>query len=184
MPRTPPLEERPQPSKKSGGRRKGSKNKRTLERERLAHEAAKRLSAPDAQPIRRHSKKIAVDHMDEMIAYFRDLVAVLSPWNADGTRRHDDDQLWLRVVAAYQGFLSMRAPYQSARLNAVAVYPQQAQQRTEVNVTILNEQGSQVYSDKDQGAPLPAPLDLQAVAVEAAVAEDEPVIPKPDDEAA
>jgi hypothetical protein len=41
----------------------------------------------------------------------------------------------------------MRAPYQSARLSAVAIMPAQAQQRTTVNVTILNERGEKVYSD-------------------------------------
>jgi hypothetical protein len=44
-------------------------------------------------------------------------------------------------------YLHMRAPYQSPRLSAVQVVPQQAAKRTTVNVTILNERGEKVFSD-------------------------------------
>jgi len=91
--------------------------------------------------------------MDEMVGYFSNLVGVLAPWNADGTPREGrDHDLWFRAVAAFQGFLAMRAPYQSPRLGAVAIVPPTTQQRTTVHVTILNERGEKVFSDRDESA--------------------------------
>jgi hypothetical protein len=85
--------------------------------------------------------------MDEMIEWFRNLVGALVPFEKDGSLRPNrDPNLWFRAIAAFQGFLSMRAPYQSPRLSAVQIMPQQAQQRTTVNVTILNERGEKVFS--------------------------------------
>jgi hypothetical protein len=48
-------------------------------------------------------------------------------------------------------YLALRAPYQSPRLSAVQVLPQQAAKRTTVNVTILNERGEKVFSDVPEG---------------------------------
>jgi hypothetical protein len=88
--------------------------------------------------------------MDDMVEYFSNLVDVLAPWNEDGTPREDrDHDLWFRAVAAFQGFLALRAPFQSPRLSAVAIASPPTQQRTMVNVTILNDRGEKVYSDAD-----------------------------------
>jgi hypothetical protein len=104
---------------KTGGRKKGSRNKRTVEKVRTAE---RELMAARA------GKKLAVDHMDEMIDYFKSLVGLLAPWQPDGTPREDRDvNLWFRVVAVFQGFLSMRAPYQSPRLGAVTIVPSAGQ---------------------------------------------------------
>lgn len=129
--------------KKTGGRKKGVPNKRTVAR---LQEAERNLALS-----RSGEKKIAIDHMDDMIDVLRDLVGKLMPFEKDGTKLEGkDQQLWFRVIEAFQGFLSMRAPYQTPRLSAIALMPQQAhQQRTTVNVTILNERGEKVYSDRD-----------------------------------
>jgi len=125
--------------KKLGGRKKGALNKRTLEKIAQAEREV-------AAGVR--GTKFAIDHMDDMIVYFRNLIASLQPWNADGSKRDGrDDKIWFRAIDAFQGFLNMRAPYQSPRLSAVQIVPSQAQQRTTVNVTILNERGEKVYSD-------------------------------------
>lgn len=131
--------------KKTGGRKRGSLNKRTLEK--LA-QAEHEISA------HARGKKLAVDHMDEMVEFFRGLVAALVPWNPDGSRKEGkDDKVWFRAVECFQGFLNMRAPYQTPRLSAVAIMPgpSPGAQRTTVNVTILNERGERVYSDSAHG---------------------------------
>jgi methionyl-tRNA synthetase len=124
---------------KYGGRQKGSINKRTLSK----------IAEAEREVTKAHKgATFAIDHMDEMIDYFRGLIAVHQPWNTDGSKKEGkDDKLWFRCVEVFQGFLNMRAPYQSPRLSAVAIMPQQARQKTVVNVTILNEQGNTVYSD-------------------------------------
>ncbi len=128
----------------TGGRKKGSVNRKTLERIAAAERQVTAFTSK--------GKKLAIDHMDEMIDYFSRLVAVLVPWEPNGSPRDNKDKdLWFRAVAAYQGFLNMRAPYQSPRLSAIQMVPAQAQQRTTVNVTILNERGEKVYSDSDSG---------------------------------
>jgi hypothetical protein len=125
---------------KGGGRKKGSLNKRTIERLRQAE--------IQIDNVRRTGEKLAVHHMDEMIFWFRELVAKLVPFDENGMVLKDrNPQIWFRAVECFQGFLTMRAPYQTARLSAVQIMPVQAQQRTTVNVTILNERGEKVYSD-------------------------------------
>jgi hypothetical protein len=100
-------------------RKAGSLNKRTIEKLRAAeHELA----------AGRAAKKLAVDHMDDMVEYLKSLVDLLGPWNADGTRREGgDENLWFRAVAVFQNFLALRAPYQSPRLGAVTIVPSAAQ---------------------------------------------------------
>jgi hypothetical protein len=125
--------------RKYGGRKKGTRNKLTLEKLRAAEQE---IAAA------RGAKKLAIEHMDDMLEYFRNLVRVLSPWDADGTPRPDRDQkLWFRTVEVFKDFLALRATYQSPRLSAVAIVPQAPQQRTVVNVTILDGRGEKVYSD-------------------------------------
>jgi hypothetical protein len=77
------------------------------------------------------------------VEYFSNLVGVLAPWEPDGTPRPDRDQkLWFRAVEVFKDFLALRAPFQSSRLTAVAIVPQAPpQQRTMVNVIILNDRG-------------------------------------------
>jgi len=139
--------------KKYGGRKKGVVNKRTEQKIAAAqHEVSAAL---------RGNKKIAIDHMDDMIDYFRQLVALHQPWQADGSKREGkDDALWFRCVDAFRDFLALRAPYQSSRLSHMAVMPTQARQRTVVNVTILNEHGEKVWSD------MPADAGEDAVLIE------------------
>jgi hypothetical protein len=127
--------------RKFNGRKKGSINKKTIEKMALAE---REIAASN------RGTKYAIDHMDDMIGWFRDLVAKLVPFDDNGiVLKGRDPKIWFRAVECFQGFLNMRAPYQSARLSAVAIMPQQAQQRTTVNVTILNERGEKVYSDSD-----------------------------------
>jgi hypothetical protein len=127
--------------KKFGGRKRGTPNKKTL---------AKIAAAEAGLVEARAGKKLAVDYMDEMIEWFRHLTGQLQPFDKDGNLKPGRDaRMWLRVVECFQAFLSMRAPYQSPRLSAVAIMPQQARQRTTVNVTILNDRGERVYSDRD-----------------------------------
>lgn len=130
--------------KKYGGRKRGSINKRTIEKVR---EGERKLAG-----ARQRGEKIAVDYMDEMIVWFRNIVGVMQPFDEKGLPRPGyNADIWFRAVAAFQGFLSMRAPYQSPRLSAIAIMPaQQGAQRTTVNVTILNERGDKVYSDSDK----------------------------------
>lgn len=126
--------------KKTGGRKKGVPNKRTIAKIQEAER--------DIELSRTGKKKLAIDHMDDMIEKLRNVVALLVPWEDDGTKRKGKDaRLWFRALDAFQGFLNMRAPYQSPRLSAVAIMPAQAKQRTVVNVTILNERGDKVFSD-------------------------------------
>lgn len=114
--------------KKTGGRKKGAPNKRTLEK---LHKAEKELAAVRAG----RPTKLAIDHMDEMIAFFRQLVTTLMPWNADGTTREGrDPRLWFRAVEAFQGFLNLRAPYQSPRLNAVAFLTPESQEPSDITL--------------------------------------------------
>lgn len=130
---------------KRGGRKKGARNKKTLqklaelERELAGYKSTRRT-------------KIAIDHMDEMIEWLRNLVGAAQAFDAAGVPRPGyDPKLWFRILDAFGGFLAMRAPYQSPRLSAIAIMPQQsaATQKTTVNVTILNERGDKVYSDAD-----------------------------------
>jgi hypothetical protein len=96
-------------------RKAGSLNKRTV---------AKLQAAEYELDAARAGKKLAVDHMDDMVEYLKSLVDLLAPWNPDGTRREGrEHDLWFRVVAAFQSFLAMRAPYQSPRLSAMAIVP-------------------------------------------------------------
>ena len=157
--------QRPNKRPKYGGRKKGTPNKRTLEKVREAQSKRpktggrkkdtfskrtieKLLVAEQEIAAARAGKKLAIDHMDDMVEYFKSLVALLAPWNADGTRREGSDHdLWFRIVAAFQGFLAMRAPYQTPRMSAVAIVPPAVRQRTTVRVTILNERGEKVFSD-------------------------------------
>jgi hypothetical protein len=130
---------KPKKKQKTGGRKKGSLNKRTIEK---LNQAAQEITAPE------RGKKIAIDHMDDMIEFLRGVVAKLVPWDSDGKPIEGRDQVvWFKAVEAFQGFLNMRAPYQSPRLSAVQIVPSASRQRTTVNVTILNERGDKVYSD-------------------------------------
>ncbi len=130
--------------RKYKGRKKGTLNKKTLEKLRLAEREV--VSDKTGRP-----KRLAIDHMDEMIEWFRELLGKLQPFDADGKPREGyNSDIWFRAVNAFQGFLSMRAPYQSPRLSAVAIMPAQHQQRTTVNVTILNERGEKVFADNDR----------------------------------
>lgn|SRR5262245_18650728 len=129
------------------GRKRGSLNKRTIARLVAAQKA---IEQPE-----RERKKLAIDHMDEMIEFLRGVVAKLVPWNSDGTLIEGRDQvLWFKAVEAFQGFLQMRAPYQSPRLSAVQIVPAASRQRTVVNVTILNERGQKIYSDMPEDSEL------------------------------
>jgi hypothetical protein len=133
-------EERPK-RPKTGGRKKGSLNKYSLSKLRTAERDIATARA---------GKKLAIDHMDEMVEYLKSLLPLLAPWNADGTPREGrDHDLWFRTVAAFQGFLALRAPYQSPKLSSVAIMNAPARQETTVSVTILNERGDRVYSDVD-----------------------------------
>ena len=134
-----PSQQRKHKRKKYGGRKKGSINKATAEKLERAH---REMTAPE------RGKKIAIDHMDEMIEFLRGVVARLVPWDKEGKPLEGRDTIvWFKAVEAFQGFLNMRAPYQSPRLSAVQIVPATARQRTTVNVTILNERGDKVYSD-------------------------------------
>jgi hypothetical protein len=123
------------------GRQEGSITQGTIQKLRAAEREVEAARA---------GKKLAICHMDDMVEYFKSLVALLAPWNADGTRREGSDHdLWFRAVAAFQGFLAMRAPYQTPRMTAVAIVPPAVRQRTTVHVTILNERGEKLFSDAD-----------------------------------
>jgi hypothetical protein len=122
--------------KRRRGRELGSKNKSTLERELLAKQE---LLTDDLR---------AVNLMDEEIVKLGQLMEVLYPWDDEGK------QLKGKSVNSYKwaselrrDFLALRAPYQSPRLSAVQVLPQQAGKRTTVRVTLLNERGEVEYSD-------------------------------------
>ena len=91
---------------------------------------------------------LATEIMDQEITRLGELMTLLYPWGEDGK------QIAGKSVNAYywaselrRDYLHMRAPYQSPRLSAVQVVPQQAAKRTTVNVTILNERGEKVFSD-------------------------------------
>jgi|SRR5262245_51219832 len=137
-----PSETKPK-RQKFGGRKKGSLNRKTLQK----MVAGEREVAVARQ--RGLKGRLAIDHMDDMILFFDVLVReTLNPWNLDGTRREGyDEGIWFRAVAAFQAFLNMRAPYQTPRLSALALMPQQAARKTTVNVTILNDKGDKVFAD-------------------------------------
>jgi hypothetical protein len=117
------------------GRQAGSKNKSTIQRELLA----KRELLAEGM--------LATEIMDQEIARLGELMILLYPWDEDGK------QITGKSVNAYYWASELRAtiftcaPYQSPRLSAVQVVPQQAAKRTTVHVTILNERGEKVFSD-------------------------------------
>jgi hypothetical protein len=128
----------PKKRRKWGGRKKGALNKAT------------RIKIAEAEAASAAAKRgtLAVERMDEMIEFLRGVVAKLVPWQADGAAIEGRDvKTWLRIVESFERFLVARAPYQSARLSAVAIVPAAQRQRTVVNVTILNERGEKVWSD-------------------------------------
>jgi hypothetical protein len=123
--------------KRRSGRQVGSKNQSTIARELRAKQELLGTGAPFATEI-----------MDQEIARLGELMTLLYPWDAEGK------QLRGRSVSPYywaselrRDYLALRAPYQSPRLSAVQVVPQQSAKRTTVNVTILNEKGEVEYSD-------------------------------------
>jgi hypothetical protein len=112
------------------GRQAGSKNKSTIQRELLAE------------------GMLATEIMDQEIARLGELMTLLYPWDEDGkqiTGKSVNAYYWASELR--RDYLHMRAPYQSPRLSAVQVVPQQAAKRTTVHVTILNERGEKVFSD-------------------------------------
>src|SRR5262245_29991892 len=121
-------------------RNKGSLNKKTIQKIQQAEREA-------AGYVAKRRTTLAVDHMDEMIDFLHGLVAKLVPWHPDGTPNGRDHAMWFRALDAFQGFLNMRAPYQSPRLGAVAIIPSPTRQKTVVNVTSLNEKGEKIFSD-------------------------------------
>ena len=162
---------------KTGGRKKGTPNKRTVEA--LIQEQRKAIGQHKAG-----GAKLAVDHMDEMIEHFRGVVGILQPWSKDEEGKWHvtgDTKLFFKAAETLGMFLAMRAPYQSPRLSSVQIIPQQSggAERTVVNVTILNERGQPDYTEgrEIEGKALPAPLDGEIV-------EPAPPAEKPKDEAA
>lgn len=122
--------------KKTGGRVKGSKNKRP----NMSLAKAKKELA-EAMAGRR---KLAIDHMDDLIEYLRNLVGLLSPWAPDGSSNGKDMALWFQALEALRGFLHMRAPYQSPRLSAIAFVPDRmkelnAEARAEARSLLLDD---------------------------------------------
>ena len=118
------------------GREKGSKNKSTIQRELLA----KRVLLAEGL--------LATEIMDQEIARLGELMTLLYPWDEDGkqiTGKSVNAYYWVSELR--RDFLALRAPYQSPRLSAVQVVPQQAAKRTTVHVTILDERGEKVFSD-------------------------------------
>src|SRR5215831_14961636 len=118
------------------GREKGSKNKSTIQKELLA----KRELLAEGM--------LATEMMDQEIGRLGELMTLLYPWDEDGkqiTGKSVNAYYWASELR--RDHLHMLAPYQSPRLSAVQVMPQQAAKRTTVNVTILNERGEKVFSD-------------------------------------
>lgn len=148
-PKTAGEEAPPALPKRRGGRKRGALNKKTLLR--LQH-AEKQVAAHH-----RKGKKIAVDHMDDIIDYLRGLVTLHQPWDGDGNMiPGKSEKLWFRCLDAFRAFLALRAPYQSPALASVAIIPMQErpEQKTVVNVTILNDRGETVFTDEEQTGPL------------------------------
>lgn len=162
---------------KYGGRKKGALNKKTLQKLFMAEKEVLAV---------RKGKRMAIDHMDEMIGYFERLVRFqLNPWNIDGTKKQDaDEAMWFRCVEVFQSFLNMRAPYQSPRLSALALMPSQARQKTTVNVTILNERGEKVFSDAEREEQEKAAESNDFKQIEAVANPEPKPASKPDDEEA
>jgi hypothetical protein len=89
---------------------------------------------------------LATEIMDQEIARLGELMTLLYPWDEDGkqiTGKSVNAYYWASELR--RDYLHMRAPYQSPRLSAVQVVPQQAAKRT-VHVTILNERGEKVFA--------------------------------------
>jgi hypothetical protein len=121
------------------GRKPGSKNIATLQKEALADIA--RIAA---------NGKLAVEEMDVEIARFDELQRTLYPWDAQGTQlKGKSVQAYYWACEMRRDYLALRAPYQTPRLSAVQVIPagHGAKRVTEVNVTILNERGEREYTD-------------------------------------
>ena len=128
---------KPKPKNK-GGRPVGSLDKLTI---------YKRITA-QRELLEAANFKIATEHMDTQIGWLEGLVATLNPFGQDGhVIKGKSTKLYFRAFELYRDFLALRAPYQSPRLSAVQLMPQQSKRTTTVNVTILNERGEKEYSD-------------------------------------
>jgi hypothetical protein len=134
---------------KYGGRKKGSLNRITIEKRRTIE---KELLARQ-QMMKIEGKKLAVEHMDEALAWIREAMATIDPLSEGRLSRDEgsaDLKLFIELIHLLHDFSVARAPYQTPRLTAMTIVPPQ-RQRTMVNVTILNDRGEKIYSDAPNG---------------------------------
>ena len=126
---------------RTGGKSPNAQARKTAARKsRIARTAARLRSSAAARE-------------ETNIARLGELMTLLYPWSEDGkqiTGKSVNAYYWASELR--RDYLHMLTPYQSPRLSAVQVVPQQAAKRTTVNVTILNERGERIYSDVDAAA--------------------------------
>jgi hypothetical protein len=121
--------------RKTGGRQKGSLNKKTLERverERLAKLKAEAevRKVLDSGPVREEvreallsGRKLAIDELAEVLPVIKGMAAHYQPRPADGIERNPNAnpelfEAWIRLLV---DACSKLAPFQSPRFSAVVV---------------------------------------------------------------
>src|SRR4051812_35848434 len=99
---------RPKGKPKTGGRRPGVKNKRTLGMEA-------------ALTTKREGVKLGVDYLREMAALLAQLVEATRPREVDGEMKAVDLQECLKWVKMLTNAAALLTPYESPRLSAIAI---------------------------------------------------------------
>lgn len=106
------------PGERRGGRGKGTRNKATLERERIAAEIAARTVA-DARAT---GKKLAKDVLEEFMLLFAGMAASYQPWPVGLGKNPGENvgqfEKWARLACEQAAKL---APFQSPTFRAVMV---------------------------------------------------------------
>lgn len=103
------------------GRKPGSKNKKTIEREKM--EAEKAAAALAAVDLKRHrGQRLAVEVLEDMMTLFYGLVARHQPWPKEqGKNPHEDIRLFKEYSKLATTTAAELAQYQQPKFRAVMV---------------------------------------------------------------
>jgi hypothetical protein len=125
---------------KTGGRKKGTKNKRTELIERQAQ-----LEVPN-----RTGQKLAVDWLRDTAELAAQLMRHSRPLDEEGKERKDGDRNeFLRWAKLLLDAAVPLAQYESPKLSDVAIAPPVQEERTEVRVSIFDHDGHKVHECVD-----------------------------------
>jgi hypothetical protein len=135
---------RPKGKPKTGGRRRGVKNKRTL-----GMEAA--LTA------KREGVKLGVDYLREMAALSTQLVEATRPREVDGEMKAGDLQECSKWIKMLTNVAALLAQYESPRLSAMAVAPPQRETYQRMTLRVFDSKGNKrnEIDDGERQPPVP-----------------------------